>query len=234
MSYNGGYRATSWPDLAEPLCFEASTAELLLLHMIARLMRRLLPLHPPGMIFHVVLNNGVAHDVNDIPVARTEGYARELQDMIAALGGTGHVRLLVQSHLGDFAQRLRASAIPPAPSIEPEMHRNIERFLGRTCTEAEARMRLGRYAPAEAAWWQELSAIIAAADGVRLLQVAHPDFLSFRPFPGGATRAQTGRLGFRLMGAKIVPAMITTRTRETHEVLPAPVYWPLTKPTADA
>ena len=233
MSYNGGYHATTQPDLTEPLDFAASTAELLFLHMVARLKSRLLAVYPPGMTYHVVLNNGVAHYVNDIPVERTEGYARDLSAMIAALGGARDVSVLVQSRLGDFAQRMHGEAIPPAPSIEPGMHRNIERFLGRPCSDAEARLRLGRYAPAEAAWWQELSAIIAAADGVRLLQVASPDFLSFRPFPGGATRAQTGQIGFRLLDGKVVPAMITTRIRETQEVLPVPVRWPLAKVMAD-
>lgn len=227
MSYNGGYHATIRPDLSGPLGFAASTAELLFLCMIARLRRRLRAVHPPGMIYHIVLNNGVAHYVNDIALARTEAYARELQAMVAELGGAADVRVLVQSHLGDFAQRMRAEAPPPAPAIDAAMHRNIERFLGRSCTEAEARMRLGRYAPAEAAWWQELRGIIAAADGIRLLQLANPVFLSFRPFPGGATRAQTGQLGFRIEGEKVVPALITTRSFETQHVVPASVRWPL-------
>jgi hypothetical protein len=242
MSYNGGYHASTCPELTEPLGFAASTAELLLLTMIARLKRRLRAVHPPGMIFHIVLNNGVAHDVNDIPLARTEGYARRLRAMIAHVGGTGDVRVLVQSELGDAAPGMNAAASPPAPAIDAAMHRNIERFLGRRCTEAEAQQRLGRYAPAEAAWWDRLRGIIAAADGVRLLQVASADFLSFRPFPGGATRAQTGKIGFRLDGSpvggpdggadgvRVVPVLVTTQTFLTRQVLPAPVRWPLDAP----
>lgn len=233
MSYNGGYRAATRADLTEPLGFTASTAEFLLFSMIARFRRRLLPVYPPGMIYHIVLNNSVAHYVNDIPIECTEGYAQELRGMIVAIGGARDVRVLVQSSLGDFACRMRSEETPPAPAIDPAMHRNIERFLGRPCSEAEARMRLGRYAPAEGAWWQELREIIATADGVRLLQVASPDFLSFRPFPGGAARAQVGQLGFRVEGEKVVPALITTRTAETHDVLPAPVRWPLAGAQAD-
>lgn len=227
MSYNGGYHATTHPDLSLPLGFEASTAELMFLHLVARLRRRICEVHAPGVVFHIVLNNGVAHFVNDIPVEHTEGYARKLEAMIAELGGTADLRVLVQSRLGDFAARMRDVDIPVPDTIDPAVHRNIERFLGRRCSEAEARLRLGRYAPAEAAWWQELRPIIDAADGLRLLQVASADFLSFRPFPGGATRSQTGQLGFRLQQERVVPVLITTRSVETVDVRPAPVRWPL-------
>ncbi|MBU8543526.1 MULTISPECIES: hypothetical protein [Roseomonadaceae] len=227
MSYNGGYHATTRPDFSRPLGFEAGIAELLFLHMIARLKRRLAAVYPPGMVYHIVLNNGVADWVNDIPTARTEAYARALEGMAAALGAAGQVRLLVQSHLGDFAARMRQVPIAPAAEIDPATHHNIERFLGRPCTAAEARLRLARYAPAESAWWQELRGIVDAAGGIRLLQVASADFLSFRPFPGAATRAQTGQVGFRLQGGKPVPMLITTATFAGAGVVPVPVRWPL-------
>ena len=227
MSYNGGYHATIHPGLSLPLGFEVSTAELMFLYLVARLRQRIREVYAPGVRFHIVLNNGVAHFVNDIPIGRTEGYARQLEAMIAELGGAADVHVLVQSRLGDFADRMRGRDLPVADTIDPVTHRNIERFLGRRCSEAEARLRLGRYAPAEAAWWQELRPIVDAADGLRLLQVASADFLSFRPFPGGATRSQTGQLGFRLQQGRPVPALITTRSFETADVRAVPVRWPL-------
>lgn len=232
MSYNGGYHATTRADFSQPLGFEAGTAELLFLYMIARLRRRLCAIYPPGMTYHIVLNNGVAQYVNDIPVAQTEAYARQLETMATRLGAGNGVRVLAQSRFGDFARRMRGVAITQIPEIDVAAHRNVERFLGRPCAEAEARLRLARYAPAEAAWWQDLREIIAAAGGIRLLQVASPDFLSFRPFPGAATRAQTGQVGFRLQGEKVVPVLITTNTFERADVVPAPVRWPanLTEP----
>ncbi|MDP3418414.1 hypothetical protein [Falsiroseomonas sp.] len=231
MSYNGGYHATTRPDFSRPLGFEAGIAELLFLYVIARLKHRLAAVYPPGMVFHIVLNNGVAGWVNDIPVARTESYARALERMAAELGAAGpgaagQVRLLVQSDLGDFAARMREVPIAPAAAIDAATHHNIERFLGRPCTTAEARLRLARYAPAEAAWWQELRGIVDAAEGIRLLQVASADFLSFRPFPGAATRAQTGQVGFRMPGGKPVPMLITTATFAGAAVVPVPVHWP--------
>ncbi|NKE46545.1 hypothetical protein HB662_17320 [Roseomonas frigidaquae] len=226
MSYNGGYHATTRPDFSRPLGFEAGIAELLFLHMIARLKRRLGAVYPPGMVYHIVLNNGVAQWVNDIPTARTEAYARALEAMAAALGAAGQVRLLVQSHLGDFAARMREVPAPPAAAVDAATHHNIERFLGRPCSAAEAGLRLARYAPAEAAWWQELRGLVDAAGGIRLLQVASQDFLSFRPFPGAATRAQTGQVGFRLQGGRPVPVLITTASFARAAVVPVPVRWP--------
>jgi hypothetical protein len=226
ISYNGGYHATTRSDFSRPLGFDAAATELLLLFMIARLKERLVAVYPPGMICQVVLNNGVAHFVNDIPLQRTEAYAQRLEDMIARLGGRNDVRVLVQSRLGDFTGRMREAAMDPAQEIDAATHHNIERFLGRPCSTAEARLRLGRYAPAEAAWWQELRQIIAAANGIRLLQVASPHFLSFRPFPGGATRSQTGQIGFRINSGKVVPTLVTTATFLKACVLATPICLP--------
>jgi hypothetical protein len=226
LSYNGGYHATTRSDFSRPLGFDAAATELLLLFMIARLKERLVAVYPPGMICHLVLNNGVAHEVNDIPLAHTEAYAQQLEDMIAQLGGRNDVRVLVQSRLSDFAGRMRKEAVGPSPEIDAAAHHNIERFLGRPCSAVEARLRLGHYAPAEAAWWQELRQIIAAANGIRLLQVASPDFLSFRPFPGGATRSQTGQIGFKINSGKVVPVLVTTGTFQKACVVATPICLP--------
>jgi hypothetical protein len=226
MSYNGGYRATNRPDFSRPLGFDAAATELLLLFMIARLKDRLRSVYPPGMVCHVVLNNGVAHYVNDIPIRHTEDYARQLEEMVVALGGQNDVRVLLQSRLGDFAARMSSVGVYPAETIDAVSHHNIERFLGRPCTAAEARMRLGRYAPAETEWSTELREIVAAANGIRFLQVASPHFLSFRPFPGGATRAQTGQIGFKINSGKVVPVLVTTNTFWQADVLATPVCWP--------
>lgn len=72
----------------------------------------------------------------------------------------------------------------------------------------------------------ELREIIQRANGIRLLQVASKEFLSFRPFPGAATRAQTGQVGFRITDDKVVPTLITTTVFASVEVVPVPVCWP--------
>ncbi|MBH0239001.1 hypothetical protein [Methylobrevis albus] len=226
MSYNGGYHATTRADFSEPLGFDAGITEFLFLYMIARLKHRLAAVYPPGMTYHVVLNNGVAAYVNDIPVARTEAYARQFEAMAARLGAARDVRVVVQSELGDFSPRMAGVPIPPLGAIDAAAHHNIERFLGRPCSEAEARRRFACYQPAEAVWWEELREIIAAANGIRLLQVASPNFLSFRPFPGSATRSQTGQVGFRLQGDKVVPMLVTTLTAAKADVVPVAVSWP--------
>lgn len=225
LSYNGGYHATTRPDYATPLGFGAAATELLLLYQIALLKRRLAAVYPPGMMFHIVLNNGVANYVNEIPIALTEAYGAQLQDMIVRLGGQDTVRVMLQSELGDFRERMRDAPIDVPDSLDPAAHKNIERFLGRPCTIGEACLRLARYAPAETQWWRQLREIIQAAHGIRLLQVASDAFLSFRPFPGGATRSQTGQIGFRIGNGRIVPVLITTTVMQSAEVQAAPVVW---------
>lgn len=141
LSYNGGYHATTRPDYSQALGFDAMATELLLLYQIARLERQIAAIYAPGMVFTIVLNNGVAHYVNDIPVARTEDYGRQLEAMVARLAPASGIRVLMQSSMGDFCTRMRDVPGGPAAELDPVAHRNIQRFLGRECSEAEARMR---------------------------------------------------------------------------------------------
>lgn len=226
FDYGGGYHATTRPDFSLPLGFDAGVTELLLIFQIARLEQRIKPLYPPGLLFHIVLDNGVAHYVNDIPLARTEGYAQQFETLLALLGANGCVRILLQSRLDDFCARLRGTRVEPVGQIEPAAHHNVERFLGRPCTDEEARLRTARYHAAGTLWEGDLRQHIAKFNGIRFLQRESPEYLPFRPFPGGAIRAQSGQVGFRIAGEKITPTLVTTTTFQTARVSSIPLHWP--------
>lgn len=49
-------------------------------------------------------------------------------------------------------------------------------------------------------------------------QVAHPEMLSFRPFPGGAIRIQNGSLGFMMNNNFLSLKLITASTFQKHDV----------------
>lgn len=218
LLYHGGYRAAAEQD--GPLTFTTDATELLLLFQIARLREAVARVYPPGVAFTIVINNGVAFHTNDIPLALTLGYVDHFRGLIASLGAEATVRLLVQSELG-AGEPVRDP--DEDRMIDPTAHRIVERFLGRTCTIAEARHRAAVYLAAECAWAVDIGRVADAEFGLQLRQVAHPACLSFRPFPGGAIRVQNGTIGFRLRNGVPVPFLWTASTPRSDDRLTVPV-----------
>lgn len=225
LLFNGGYRGSPLPDSPE-LIFQPDQTELLLLFQIARLQRQVTRIYAPGIDFVIVVNNGVARWVNEIPRTATEAYIADLRAMIRQLGADAHVRVLVQSELTGYCDTWPGGSVTPSPSLSSAEHRLVERFLGRSCDADEARHRSALYPAAEAVWGEELLPLAEAQDAILLRQVAHPASLSFRPFPGGAIRTQNGTLGFAPRGADWIPQLITTRSFARHSIRRVPVTLP--------
>lgn len=217
LLYNGGYRASPLRnDL--PLIFEPDQTELMLLYQIALLHEKVRVVHQPGIKFFIVVNNGVGLWVNDISISATSMYVSKLRNLIDWLGAACNVEVLVQSELPGFTARPTLETVFSSPALSYKEHRLVERFLGRICSPKEARYRHALYALAEEKWSQDLSPLVAAHDGIILRQVAHPEMLSFRPFPGGAIRTQNGSLGFRHYAGKLSPKLITSETLQQHDI----------------
>ena len=223
--YNGGYRATPFSQDSS-LIFTPDFTELMLLYQIALFNRKIQTLYSPGIEFTIVINNGVAQYVNDVPLASTEQYVKALRRMIELVGAESHVRVLVQSELSDFKQvdtfdRLSLTV----PSISEKEHANIERFIGRSLSAEEAALRAFRYTEAEASWFEEIKAMAQTKQAVLLRQIADGSMLSFRPFPGGAIRSQNGSLGFEYINNTIRLKLITSENALQKEVriLPFPM-----------
>jgi len=225
LLYNGGYRASPW--VSDPsLVFEPDQTEMMLLRQVALLREETSRWNGLGMEFHIVLNNGVASWVNDVPIEATERYARQLRRMVEGMGAGGTVRVLVQSELPGYEARPAFEPVDPAPVVSEGEHRLVERFLGRRCSREEASRRTLLYAQSEKRWAEDLSRLVAARGGLMLRQVAHPDMLSFRPFPGGAIRVQNGSLGFQVRGNDLLPKLVTTESARQHGVMWVPWVGP--------
>lgn len=220
LLYNGGYRAS--PLSTERLIFEPDPTELLLLYQIALLTKEVSEIYPPSIQFSIVINNGVAHWVNDIPLESTKSYANIFRDMIQWLGAADYIKIILQSELPDFITLPKFNPTPRTDNFTKIDHKIVERFLGRICCLDEARLRHALYTLAEARWAQDLLPLINSNNGLLLRQIAHPKMLSFRPFPGGATRIQNGSLGFQESTGKLIPKLITSTMKHPHEVRAVP------------
>jgi hypothetical protein len=217
LLYNGGYRASPFSNQPS-LIFEPDQTELMLLYQIALLHKKILPLYAYGIDFHIVINNGVGKWVNDIPITSTENYANQLRKMIHFFGAENSISVVLQSEFVDFDPFFSFEPFKTEQFLSEDEHLIIERFLGRRCSREEAEYRSALYKLAELKWGKDLSPIIASKDGILMRQVAHPDMLSFRPFPGGAIRIQNGTLGFQHKNDVLRPKLITSKSVAEHNV----------------
>ncbi len=211
LLYNGGYRASYLDNLSE-LIFEPDQTEMLLLYQIACLNQKIKQVYNKGIEFTVVINNGVAKWVNDISVAQTLNYVYKFREMITHFGAQDCVKLLVQSELENFDENCTFEPNVDEVDFKDEDFMLVERFLGRICTVEEAKYRASLYTKAEQRWATDLLPVIQQKNALLFRQIAHPEMLSFRPFPGGAIRIQNGTFGFQIQNNSLHPKLITHKT----------------------
>jgi hypothetical protein len=215
--YNGGYRASPFPQDPTPIFYPDQT-ELMLLRQISLLQARIKQKYAPGIDFIIVLNNGVAAYVNDISLEETSRYAKELRNIIESLGASRFIRVLLQSEVADFSSSQSKPGYRTLPKISQKEHSIVERFLGRPCSEQEASYRAWLYQIAETEWAKDLVPLVTRDHALLLRQVASSGMLSFRAFPGGAIRAQNGSLGFQEVDQTWVPKLISAETYNHYKI----------------
>jgi hypothetical protein len=161
--------------------------------------------------FHIVVDNLCAFLVNDIPVAKTEGYCARFRELIDLTVTSGMVGLIVESEqfsVADFRgldQRLGADVF----ALDARAHDNVVRFLGRVCSRGEASARLLRYHDAIAESERLLKQVIR---GIHMTQRATPDTMCFRPFPGADSRIQCGEVALgRNVKGRLCPFLLTSQ-----------------------
>lgn len=206
----GGYHASLHPG-KEDVSFTVGIGELFLLRQIKKFANRIVGLYPPGVRFHLVVDNLCAHLINDIEIERTLSYCQALRELIGQTGMESSVDLLVESDrcsLEDFEKRLEAHRTDVGETeVTLQEHRNVERFLGRLCDGREALARCIRYREVVAVSESLLEPLIK---GVHMTQRATPETICFRPFPGGDSRIQSGEVALRASGSQLGPVLLTS------------------------
>lgn len=218
LDLGGGYHA-SLVEGGAGLCFEPGLGELMVLQQAARFRARVREVYGPGIQFTIVIDNLCALLVNDIPVGPTERYCASLRRMIEAAGVEAWAGLLVESENFTPDQypaegQIAATARP----VTANEHGNVERFLGRPCSPAEASLRVARYAQIGACSEHLLGTLI---DGVHMTQRASSTTLCFRAFPGSDCRIQAGEVALQIVQQAGVPSLkpflLTSRNAREHD-----------------
>lgn len=220
----GGYHAGLRADFAD-LRFAPGLGELLALRQIRWFARAVAAVYPPGVRFHLVIDDRCAALANGIGLAQTAGYVARLRALLEALRMNAVATLLVESQAVPAPAYQAAFDACPSPAQAadapgPATLENIRRFLGRACSPAQALAHLARYQRAQSVSERLLAPWLT---GVRLTQRATPTSLGFRAFPGGDSRLQSGEVVV-LASARAAarPLLVTSRNRA------ACALWPLT------
>lgn len=209
LDLGGGYHA-SIERHEQQLVFTPGLGEVLVLQQAARFAERVRGIYAPGIHFTIVIDNLCALLVNDIPVACTAEYCKQLRGMIRSLALDTWVNLLVESEAfnqDDYAPAPAVTGLVPA--LTDHEHQNVERFLGRGCDAAEAVRRRAFYAHYGACSERLLASRI---NGIHLTQRASPSTLCFRAFPGSDSRIQAGQVALQQLGdGRLKPFLLTSR-----------------------
>jgi len=213
----GGYHATIHPG-QEDFSFDVGLGELFVIAQIARLRQAVTGIYAQGIRFSLVIDNLCALLVNDIPLARTLDYCTQLRRLIEEMGLKEVVSVLVESeHFSGADLAHAALAEPPAEPapMTAQRHRNVERFLGRRCTEEEALEREVRYHAIVNASEHLLDRLI---NGIHMTQRASSTTMCFRPFPGGDSRIQSGQVVMtRNAGGTLHPILLTSTNADRYK-----------------
>ena len=215
-----GYHASS-SSCNRVLSFEVGLAELVLLRQVKQFLDALTGTYAPGAVFVLVIDNLCALYTNGVSVNSTEQYASKLQELIDEMGLADVIKLLIESR--EFSQNEYSRILTTCSNSEPPLLEltqcdkdNVERFLGRSCSEFEAQLRVRAY---QKATYVTESLLATVVDGVRLTQRATSNTLGFRSFPGGDQRIQVGELALCLKGGQNPrPLLLTTRNRDQYHV----------------
>jgi len=209
FAVGGGYKAIIDNSNISELNYTLGLGEIFVLYQICRLEHQIKKIYPPGILFSIVIDNGVANYVNDIPIEKTEGYSALYREVISKLGKDNIIKLVVQTESLNWISESKKIVVNMVDSISEDEYNNILRFTGRKYTMEEALFSKSKYIAA-----MDLSAKLISnyiGDEMWFLQYSTGNSLTFRPFPGGASRIQAGDIALKKENGKVLPFLISTK-----------------------
>jgi hypothetical protein len=214
-----GYHASLRPDVGG-LSFDVGLSELLILSQVDNVCKRIQELYKPGARFWLVIDNICGLRTNDVPIELTVGYCERLRALVAETKLGDVVDLIVESEhfdLEEYDELLARREVEPLSAPSSAAVENVERFLGRRCSVTEAAERIERYRRTGPTTDFLMDRLVR---GVHMTQRATGATLGFRPFPGGDSRTQAGKVALtRSSKGRLRPVLLTSRNIAEYECL---------------
>jgi len=201
----GGYHASLEPGKKD-ISFNIGLSELLLLYQIHRLHIEVSKKHKYGICFILGISNLNAEALYNVPVSLTVGYANQLRNLISSLNVFPATVLLESEFCKSYNDRKRNEFKRPT---EYELIQ-IKRFVGLSHENADFENIQANYD-----WFRKLSRLnfSTVEDGIQISQRSNNGEISFRSYPGGDCKLQTGEVMLSLnSNNKIIPKLITSKT----------------------
>jgi len=209
-----GYHAaidSSWEQ--GRISSEIGLGELLLLGQVDRFSRQVASIYSPGARFSLIIDNICANLINDMPISITEAYSQRLESMISSLGLDETVSIIAESRIFDINRFYKALESQGKDSDHCSMTGkqkcNVERFLGKACSDEEAIARMKRYQQVIQVSEDMLYPLVSG--GIHMTQRATESTICFRAFPGSDSRIQCGQVSLEIgEQAMVKPFLLTS------------------------
>jgi hypothetical protein len=211
-----GYHAALEKTDPRHLSFDIGLGELLVLYQMRKFINRVTKIYPPGAEFSIVIDNICAVFVNDMNTTETERYCSRFRELIRELNIQNEVKLLVESEhfsTSDYDIKSIPEDTIKSYTLTEDEHENVERFIGHTCSKEEAIRRILTYGQIGDRTDELFSNYFK--NGVHMTQRASKTTICFRPFPGGDSRIQSGKVVLGLnKNNKVYPFLLTSTNYE--------------------
>ncbi|MEW6618551.1 MAG: L-tyrosine/L-tryptophan isonitrile synthase family protein [bacterium] len=209
FALGGGYKASLDVLNFNTLNYSIGLGELLVIYQIKKLDEKIKQIYKPGITFNIVIDNGVANYVNNIPREKTLHYCNLLKKLIVKLRMDHCINLIIQTENLNWDENIKKISYTPLKlkEISERQHANVMRFLGRKCTYEEALMLQNKYNACMLISGQIIKQ--ARENDLWFLQYSNNGELTFRSFPGGVCRIQVGDIAL-VNNHKVIPFSLST------------------------
>lgn len=206
----GGYHAKITEDrLLDTEKYSVGFGELLVLYQISKLYKKISRIYSPSIKFIIVIDNYVAYRVNKMPLELTEKYCESFKQLIKSFNMESIIDIYMESSKSFIREKLDEYKTTEVVPITQEEYQNIRRFVDYEISYEEACGKQADYKYICKCSDELISADIGNC--VRFLQYSNSGEITFRPYPGGASRIQCGLVGCYVRDECVQPKLYTSK-----------------------
>lgn len=191
LDLGGGYHASIGYEKIDKKT-DVNFSEVIVLYQIAKFISKISRVYSGGVRMNIIIDNLVAFYVNDIELERTELYCKNFRKLIRVLKMEENVKVFLESENPKIMDKLCCLKYDQNENITEEQYENIIRFQDIEISPLQAKEKFNKYKTYVSESDKEINSIIG--NQIRFVQRSDNNELTFRSFPGGASRIQCGQI----------------------------------------